>query len=108
MPDATAGTASLLALIEPIVWGLGGLVLLLWLCMPFAVFGTKRLLREQAKLMEALVAEQRRANELLYRLGLEEPAPAEPPGAAESGRREPALGEAPSRVSLVADRGDRV
>lgn len=108
MPDATAGSASLLALIEPAVWGLGAIVLLLWLCMPFAIFGTKRLLREQAKLTEALVAEQRRTNELLYRLAAEEPAASEAPAAAEGGRREPALDPGRVRMPLVVERNDRV
>jgi hypothetical protein len=120
MPDAaTIGGTDPLAWIEPIVYGLGAAVLVLWLCMPFAIFGTKRLLREQAKLLEALVTEQRRANELLYRLSVEEPvgdprepvltrsaeAPARAPAAPEAGRREPAPG---SRMSLVVDRSDRV
>lgn len=116
MPDTAIAGMDPMTWLEPIVYGLGAVVLLLWLCMPFAIFGTKRLLREQTKVLQDLVLEQRRANELLYRLSIEEPIgeAREPglaaPGAAstpgvEGGRREPALG---SRTSLVIDRSDRV
>ena len=39
----------------------GFILAILWICMPFAVFGTKDVLRE-------LIAEQKRTNELLQKV----------------------------------------
>jgi len=126
MPDpALVGSVELRAWVELFIYVLGALVLLLWLFMPFAIFGTKRLLREQSRILQELVAEQRRSNEILYRLSIEEPlsevrepafgargeAPALPAASRvdpDPGRREPALEPGRTRVSLVADRNERL
>lgn len=47
------------------------LVLILWILVPFAIFGIKPLLRE-------LIAEQRRTNQLLSQVATGKPAPAAP------------------------------
>lgn len=41
-----------------VMWLAVAVVVVLWICMPFAIFGTKPLLR-------ALIAEQKKTNELL-------------------------------------------
>lgn len=41
-----------------IVWIIAVVIAILWICMPFALFGTKPILRE-------LLAEQRKTNKLL-------------------------------------------
>lgn len=53
MSTATAG-----GLISLILIGLGVLIGILWILMPFAIFGTKDLLKQ-------LIREQRKTNELL-------------------------------------------
>ena len=52
------GMAGLGVFLSVALFLLGLVVAILWICMPFAIFGTKPLLRE-------LIAEQRRTNQYL-------------------------------------------
>ena len=53
-----------------VMWLVAALIAVLWICMPFAIFGTKPLLR-------TLIAEQKKTNELLAAAAVRANAPTE-------------------------------